>query len=163
MVAIILAMFIILYEVFVRYVLRWPTDWEIEASIMLTTFVTFVGSAYSLKNNAHVSMGFISERVSDRVKKPLSLCTSFASMSFCVFVSSRSWQMFWEAYTAGWRSETTWGPPLSIPYGFMAVGMSLVSIQYLAIILAEVAALRQEHQTVKLAKSTVLRQEGSNG
>lgn len=142
--AILGAMVIILYEVAVRYVLRWPTDWEIEASIILTTFVTFVGSAYALKNDAHIRMDFLTAHLPAAWQRGVHALTSAASLLFCGWVTYRSWQMFWEAFSAGWRSETTWGPPLAVPYGFMASGMTLVTLQYLALLLAGLAGCREE-------------------
>ncbi|MBN9115415.1 MAG: TRAP transporter small permease, partial [Pandoraea sp.] len=38
---------------------------------------------------------------------------------------------FWEAYVDGQTSSSTWGPPLSIPYGLMAFGMTLLTVQLL--------------------------------
>ncbi len=52
-----------------------------------------------------------------------------ASAVFCVFFSWKSWSLFIEALHEGHTSNSTWGPPLWIPYLLMACGMTLLAAQ----------------------------------
>jgi TRAP-type C4-dicarboxylate transport system permease small subunit len=54
-----------------------------------------------------------------------------ASFVFCAFFAWKSWLLLDEAWTENFHSESTWGPPLWIPYSLMTIGMSLLAAQIL--------------------------------
>lgn len=129
--AILASALILSYEVIMRYVYRTPTIWEIEASVYLTIMATFLGAAYGLKDGAHIKIDLITNLLPASFNFWLSLITSYFSFGFCLLLAWKGWVMWWEAFTKGWKSESLWGVPLAIPYFFLPLGMSLLSIQYL--------------------------------
>ena len=141
--AILMAMTVITYEVMARYLFRWATVWEIEAAVILLILTTFLGSAYALKYDAHVSMDMLEQKLSFQKRNWLKLITSVVALLFCLFVSVKGWLMWWEAYETGWRSDSLWGPPLWIPYLFIPLGFSIMSLQYLVIIFNRIQAIRR--------------------
>jgi len=139
--AVVGAMLAITYEVAARYFFRWPTVWEIESAIFMLVFATFVGSAFALKNDAHISMDVVTARLPSRWRAVLDLGGAVASLAFCVLVSVRGWEMWWEAFSLGWRSDSLWAPPLAVPYSFLPLGFTLISLQYLVHIAGRIRAL----------------------
>jgi len=129
--AILLSAFVLTYEVIMRYVLRTPTIWEIEASVYLTIMATFLAAAYGLKDGAHINIDLITRLLPPRFNVGLSIVTSVLSLFFCILIAWKGWAMWWEAFSKGWKSETVWSFPLAIPYFFLPLGMTLLSLQYM--------------------------------
>ena len=130
-IAVLLAAFILTYEVIVRYILRVPTVWEIELSVFLAIMATFVGAAYGLKDGAHVNIDLVTRLLPKHVQRKLSIVTAILSLVFCILIAWKGWEMWWEAFSKGWVSESLWSPPLSIPYFFLPFGFTLLCLQYI--------------------------------
>jgi TRAP-type C4-dicarboxylate transport system permease small subunit len=53
------------------------------------------------------------------------------SIVFVTFFAWKSWTLLHEAWIDGQVSQSSWGPPLWIPYALMAVGMTFLGLQFL--------------------------------
>ena len=129
--AILLSSLILTYEVVMRYFLKIPTIWEIESAIYLGVLATFMGAAYGQKDGAHINIDLVIRALPVGVRRKLERVTSFLSLLFCIYVAYKGWELFWEAFSKGWRSESLWGPPLAIPYFFLPFGLTLLSLQFI--------------------------------
>ena len=130
-VALVVAAFVLTYGVVTRYFLRHSTDWQDEMSVFLIVGAIFMSSASVQARRGHVAIEAVSSMLSPRANYWRLLFVDIATFLFCSFFSWKSWLLLHEAVVEGYRSSSTWQPPLWIPYSLMAVGMTLLSIQVL--------------------------------
>jgi TRAP-type C4-dicarboxylate transport system permease small subunit len=140
-VALVAAGFVLTYSVIVRYFLKISTDWQDEMSVFLIVGAVFMSSAAVQAFRGHVAIEAIVGLMPPRVNTARQILVDLASFAFCGFFAWKSWTLLHEAVEEGYHSGSTWGPPLWIPYSLMAVGMTLLSIQILLQVVAELRRL----------------------
>jgi TRAP-type C4-dicarboxylate transport system permease small subunit len=121
--------------VFVRYFLDAPTTWQTELVTYLLVGATLIGSPYVLMIRGHVSVDLLPHYLSPKAREWLSLAGAVAGMFFCTVLLVSGLELWYDAWTGGWLSETVWSVPLWIPYSALPIGFGLMLLQYLADVL----------------------------
>ena len=129
MLAVFLAAAILTYSVAARYFFKVPTEWQDETAVFLLIGATFGSGAFVQSFRGHVGVQAIATLLPARVNHWRMLVVEFFSLLFCAFFAWKSWTLFREALHDGFTSNSTWGPPLWIPYLLMAAGMTLLALQ----------------------------------
>jgi TRAP-type C4-dicarboxylate transport system permease small subunit len=130
-VALVVAALVLTYSVASRYFLHLSTDWQDELSVFLIVGSVFMSSAAIQAQRGHVAIEAIVSVLGPRTNAVRQVVVDIASMTFCGYFAEKSWTLLAEAWTENFHSESTWGPPLWIPYSLMSVGMTLLTIQLL--------------------------------
>jgi TRAP-type C4-dicarboxylate transport system permease small subunit len=134
-IALVIASFVLTYSVASRYFLHLSTDWQDELSVFLIVGAVFMSSAAIQARRGHVAIEAIVSVLPVGINHVRQILVDGASFVFCAFFAWKSWLLLDEAWTENFHSESTWGPPLWIPYSLMAVGMTLLAVQIMVQIL----------------------------
>jgi TRAP-type C4-dicarboxylate transport system permease small subunit len=128
-IALVVAALVLTYSVITRYFLHLSTDWQDELSVFLIVGAVFMSAAAVQAKRGHVSIEAISSILPPAVNRIRQLLVDIASLAFCSFFSWKAWILLHEAIVEGYRSGSTWQPPLWVPYSLMTVGMAFLSVQ----------------------------------
>ena len=124
------ACLVLTHSVVVRYLLKEPTEWQDEMAVFLIIGATFLSAAGVQAKRGHVAIEALTGLLPPAANRIRLLLADVISLAFCLFFAWKSWSLDHEAWTDGQISQSTWGPPLWIPYTLMAAGMSLLCLQF---------------------------------
>ena len=91
----------------------------------------FLAGAWVQAQRGHIGIEAIASILPARVNRVRVVVVDIMSLAFCAFFAWKSWTLFHEAWVDKMTTSSTFAPPLTIPYGLMALGMSLLVVQLL--------------------------------
>ncbi len=138
-IALIAACMILSYSVLSRALFHAANYWQDEAAVFLLVGATFMTAAYVQQQRGHIGIEAFVGLLSPMVNRIRLWLVDLASLLFCTFFTWKSWTLTHEAWVDGQVSNSMWSPPLAIPYGLMAFGMTLLCFQILLQLVAPLA------------------------
>lgn len=130
------ALVVICQMIFVREVLGRSSIWQTEFVIFSLVAATFIGAPYVLLTKGHVNVDLVPLLVGHKARVALALIASLLALGFCLIVLWNSFYWWQDAFDRGYLTSSMWRARLWIPYLSVPVGMGLLSLQYVADILA---------------------------
>ncbi len=146
MLALLVASCVLTYSVVSRYVMKASTDWQDEAAVFCLVGATFLCGAFVQSLRGHVGIEAIAGLLPRSVNRLRLALVDLMGTAFCAFFAWKSWTLFHEAWAEGQTTSSSWAPPLWIPYGLMALGMTLLSLQLLVQLTARINGLFKPSQ-----------------
>jgi TRAP-type C4-dicarboxylate transport system permease small subunit len=128
-VALLAASAILTYSVVSRYFFKAATDWQDEAAVFCIVGAVFASSAYVQSRRGHIGIELLAAFLPPLANRIREVLVDIASLAFCTFFAWKSWTLCHEAYLDNRITNSTWGPPLWIPYALMGFGISLLAVQ----------------------------------
>lgn len=122
-VAIFLIGILVTYDVLVRTVFRMTNSWITEVTMYLMGYITFMGAAYALKEEAHVSVDLLVLKVSPANRRILTLAVDMVLFIVAAVLTFLSFQFFLESWRSNEQSDTLLSVSLWIPYLSFFIGM----------------------------------------
>jgi TRAP-type mannitol/chloroaromatic compound transport system permease small subunit len=126
----VLAVFVITFEVVMRYVFNRPTNWGHETMTLLFAIQYMMAAGYAHLHRAHVRVDVFYSTRTPRTRAWLDLFTSIFFFGFTLVLLYTSWLFYWSSQTMhgggtffgitlpGELSLTDWAPPY-YPVKFM--------------------------------------------
>ena len=119
------------FEVIMRYGFNRPTRFSLESCLILQVLIVATTAAYILKEEGHVSMDFVTERLSPVTRNWLTCITSFFGLFYCAFLCVLLWKTaMWNA-TIGMVTEDMEIPVAPIQFALFG-GLALLGLQFIA-------------------------------
>lgn len=137
-IAIAVAGCVLTWEVAGRYFLGTASDWQDELSVFLLVGATFASAAWIQARRGHVAIDALAALLPPSLDRVRRVVADVLSLLFVTFFAWKSFTLLHEAVTDGQTTPSSWGPPLWIPYSCMAVGMTLLAVQFLLQVLGSV-------------------------
>lgn len=131
---------VITNEVIWRYYLHRPHTWNLEVNVFLLIGATFLAANYTQMRRAHVGTEVLQAFMPESWNRMRILAGDILSALLCAFVAAMVLRYDWQAWTGGWTTDSTWAPPLWIPYTLIGVGLVLITLEYIVQIAEEIAA-----------------------
>jgi TRAP-type C4-dicarboxylate transport system permease small subunit len=158
--SIVAAALVVTEGIITRKVLGLSAIWQIEASVFLLIFATFVGAPFVQKNEHHLNVDLVLIYLSPKTREIVLIIVSILTSILAGLLAWFGWPMWWEAVIRNDHSYSLWSPPLWIPYFFLPFGMSLLLFQYIVQIIKRIVVLkkgmvREEVTRVKLKEIEV--------
>lgn len=122
---------VLTWEVAGRYFYSIPSDWQDELSTFLLIGATFASAAWIQARRGHVAIDALTHILPPSIDHMRRVLADALSFLFVTFFAWKSVTLLLEALEDGQTTPSAWGPPLWIPYGCMAVGMTLLALQLL--------------------------------
>ena len=144
LIALLVASLVLTYSVLSRYVMKASTDWQDEAAVFCLVGATFLCAAFVQALRGHVGIEAVAGWLPPSFNQWRLMFVDLLGTLFCSFFAWKSWTLFHEAWVENQTTSSSWAPPLSIPYGLMAVGMTLLSLQLLVQLSARVNTLTKK-------------------
>ena len=131
MLALVAASLVLTYSVFSRYFFKAATDWQDEVAVFCIVGAVFLCGAWVQSQRGHIGIEAIASILPPGVNRIRMIVVDLMSLAFCAFFAWKSWTLFHEAWVDKMTTSSTFSPPLTIPYGLMATGMTLLVAQLL--------------------------------
>ena len=129
MVALLVASCVLTYSVVSRYFMHASTDWQDEAAVFCLVGATFLCSAYVQQMRGHIGIEAMASVLPPFANRVRMLFVDALCVAFCALFAWKSCTLLHEAWVDKQTTSSSWAPPLSIPYGLMAAGMILLTLQ----------------------------------
>lgn len=121
----------VLYEIVLRYFLGRTAVWVFEVTEYCLLFLAFLVTAWLLKEEGHVKMDLVLNRLNPKNRDKIITVTSIIGSMVCLTISWGSAGYVWHAFQMGYTMTTPLLPPQALILFIIPVCSFLLFIQFL--------------------------------
>lgn len=132
--------FLVLYQVFTRYILNNPADFTEEIVRYLLIWTGFIGAAYAFSTRQHMALVFVRDSLKPQPRKILMIAIDVLILWFAVFILTIGGMKL--SLSAVKEFSALLGIPRSIVYGMAPVSGIFISLIQLINIWEDVTGIK---------------------
>lgn len=118
-------------EIVFRYFLNHPLVWVVEISEYVLLYITFLGGAWLLRNEGHVSIDFLATFLSPKNQALLSFITSLLGAISCLALFWYAGQSTWDHFSRNAYDLKYLKVPFVVILAPIPIGSFMLSIQFM--------------------------------
>lgn len=130
MAMVLIAMLGLCLHVFMRYFFDSPINWMVDVSTLFMFFITFLGAAWLLREDGHVSLDFLYHTIGARKYRKVEIATNCACVIACLIVAYYGILEAKLAYDLDLRVDMPLETPKWIILTVMPVGFVMIAIEF---------------------------------
>ena len=134
---------VLTYSILARYFLQISTDWQDEMAVFLLVGAIFLSAPYVQSVRGHIAIEALEEFLPRGLERFRALISDIVCLAFCGFFDWQCWLLLLEAIDDGRVTDSSWAPPLWIPYSLMTAGMTLLCLRFALQIVDAVVSKRE--------------------
>jgi len=127
----ILAMLSVIIGVVARYCFERPQIWVIECTEYSLLFVTFLGTAWLLREEGHIKVESVLARLNPKTQRIINIVTSATCAIIFFIITLYGVKTTWTYVKLNYHLPTILAPPQYIIIAIIPLGSSLLLIQFL--------------------------------
>jgi TRAP-type C4-dicarboxylate transport system permease small subunit len=117
-------------EVILRYFLNCPQVWVTEVTEVLLLYITFLGTTWLLRQEGHVKVDIILNRLKPRMLALLGIFSSAIGILVSITLTVSGFQLTWDYVQRGIYTPTAMEIPVSIIIVIIPVGSLMLLLQF---------------------------------
>jgi C4-dicarboxylate transporter DctQ subunit len=117
-------------EIFMRYCIKRPQIWSMDACEYILFGVAFLGAPWLLKKGGHVSVDIIIERLSPRARSYFGCLSSAVGIFVSALICWFGLVATWECYTTGVLVTKTYSVPKAYVLPFISIGYFFLLVEF---------------------------------
>jgi C4-dicarboxylate transporter DctQ subunit len=117
-------------EIFMRYCIKKPQIWSMDACEYILYAIAFLGAPWLLKKGGHVSVDIITERLSSRARIYLGCLSSAAGVLVSALICWFGLVASWDCYATGVLVTKTYSVPKAYLLPFISIGYFFLLVEF---------------------------------
>ncbi|MEJ2726617.1 MAG: TRAP transporter small permease subunit [Deltaproteobacteria bacterium] len=118
-------------EVILRYFLNRPQMWVTEVTEVLLLYITFLGTTWLLRQEGHVKVDIILNRLKPKAIALMGIVTSAIGIFVSITLTVSGFQLTWDYLQRGIYTPTAMEIPVSIIIVIIPVGSLMLLVQFI--------------------------------
>lgn len=123
--------FTIGYSILARIINVPSPVWVVQFNEYALLWITFLGTAWLLSNNKHVSVGIVFERLNTKARKVMGLVHSLLGMALCALLCGYGVFTTWEQYQRRVMDIQVIDVPVAYVIAVIPLGFFLLFLQFI--------------------------------